>query len=208
MWYTILVIKEFFMQSIPKDKEGKIIFKDIDYTKFAKEIKEKQSFTKEDYIDVLTVLRNRQSKVEYYYSEQDLADKLSRTWIGYPPDDTELRNLIQATGNTLTELIDGLKNSDKFDNSQSVQQKITESLIKFFNSQQKLDKSTEFLIDSLNAFENTVKRNDTLKHMNRDGMTAQRVYTSFGRIVENANECANGLCENFSKAIDLGVPLS
>ena len=196
------------MQSIPKDKEGKIIFKDIDYTKFAKEIKEKQSFTKEDYIDVLTVLRNRQSKVEYYYSEQDLADKLSRTWIGYPPDDTELRNLIQATGNTLTELIDGLKNSDKFDNSQSVQQKITESLIKFFNSQQKLDKSTEFLIDSLNAFENTVKRNDTLKHMNRDGMTAQRVYTSFGRIVENANECVNGLCENFSKAIDLGVPLS
>ena len=196
------------MQSIPKDKEGKIIFKDIDYTKFAKEIKEKQSFTKEDYIDVLTVLRNRQSKVEYYYSEQDLADKLSRTWIGYPPDDTELRNLIQATGNTLTELIDGLKNSDKFDNSQPVQQKITESLIKFFNSQQKLDKSTEFLIDSLNAFENTVKRNDTLKHMNRDGMTAQRIYTSFGRIVENANEFANGLCENFSKAIDLGVPLS
>ena len=196
------------MQSIPKDKEGKIIFKDIDYTKFAKEIKEKQSFTKEDYIDVLTVLRNRQSKVEYYYSEQDLADKLSRTWIGYPPDDKELRNLIQATGNTLTELIDGLKNSDKFDNSQPVQQKITESLIKFFNSQQKLDKSTEFLIDSLNAFENTVKRNDTLKHMNRDGMTAQRVYTSFGRIVENANECANSLCENFSKAIDLGVPLS
>lgn len=196
------------MKSIPKDEKGMIIFAKVDLSKMKKEIKTKKSFTREEYIDILKVLRNQQTRVSYYYDSKDVGKKLSRTWIGYAPDDKEMSNLIEATENTLQELLDGLKTSEKFDSSESVQQKISNSLIEFINKQRTLNKSTDFLIEALDIFENTIRTNKTLKDMNNDGKTAQKIYTSFCKNVESTNDSANNLSQEFSQAIDLGLPLA
>ena len=196
------------MKSIPKEENGKIIFAKVDLSKMKKEIKTKKSFTREEYIDILKVLRNQQTRVSYYYDSKDVGKKLSRTWIGYAPDDKEMSNLIEATENTLQELLDGLKTSEKFDSSESVQQKISNSLIEFINKQRTLNKSTDFLIEALDIFENTIRTNKTLKDMNNDGKTAQKIYTSFCKNVESTNDSANNLSQEFSQAIDLGLPLA
>ena len=196
------------MKSIPKEENGKIIFAKVDLSKMKKEIKTKKSFTREEYIDILKVLRNQQTRVSYYYDSKDVGKKLSRTWIGYAPDDKEMSNLIEATENTLQELLDGLKTSEKFDSSESVQQKISNSLIEFINKQRTLNKSTDFLIEALDIFENTIQTNKTLKDMNNDGKTAQKIYTSFCKNVESTNDSANNLSQEFSQAIDLGLPLA
>ena len=196
------------MKSIPKDEKGKIIFAKVDLSKMKKEIKTKKSFTREEYIDILKVLRNQQTRVSYYYDSKDVGKKLSRTWIGYAPDDKEMSNLIEATENTLQELLDGLKTSEKFDSSESVQQKISNSLIEFIDKQRTLNKSTDFLIEALDIFENTIRTNKTLKDMNNDGKTAQKIYTSFCKNVESTNDSANNLSQEFSQAIDLGLPLA
>ena len=151
------------MKSIPKDEKGKIIFAKVDLSKMKKEIKTKKSFTREEYIDILKVLRNQQTRVSYYYDSKDVGKKLSRTWIGYAPDDKEMSNLIEATENTLQELLDGLKTSEKFDSSESVQQKISNSLIEFIDKQRTLNKSTDFLIEALDIFENTIRTNKLLR---------------------------------------------
>lgn len=196
------------MKSIPKEENGKIIFAKVDLSKMKKEIKTKKTFTREEYADILAVLKNQQSRVSYYYDSKDVGKKLSRTWIGYAPDDKEMSNLIDATENTLQELLDGLKTSEKFDSSESVQQKISNSLIEFINKQRTLNKSTDFLIDALDIFENTIRTNKTLKDMNNDGKTAQKIYTSFCKNVESTNDSANNLSQEFSQAIDLGLPLA
>ena len=196
------------MKSIPKEENGKIIFAKVDLSKMKKEIKTKKSFTREEYIDILKVLRNQQTRVSYYYDSKDVGKKLSRTWIGYAPDDKEMSNLIEATENTLQELLDGLKTSEKFDSSESVQQKISNSLIEFIDKQRTLNKSTDFLIEALDIFENTIRTNKTLKDMNNDGKTAQKIYTSFCKNVESTNDSANNLSQEFSQAIDLGLPLA
>ena len=196
------------MKSIPKDEKGMIIFAKVDLSKMKKEIKTKKSFTREEYIDILKVLRNQQTRVSYYYDSKDVGKKLSRTWIGYAPDDKEMSNLIEATENTLQELLDGLKTSEKFDSSESVQQKISNSLIEFINKQRTLNKSTDFLIEALDIFENTIRTNKTLKDMNNDGKTAQKIYTSFCKNVESTNDSANNLSQEFSQSIDLGLPLA
>ncbi len=196
------------MKSIPKDEKGMIIFAKVDLSKMKKEIKTKKSFTREEYIDILKVLRNQQTRVSYYYDSKDVGKKLSRTWIGYAPDDKEMSNLIEATENTLQELLDGLKTSEKFDSSESVQQKISNSLIEFIDKQRTLNKSTDFLIEALDIFENTIRTNKTLKDMNNDGKTAQKIYTSFCKNVESTNDSANNLSQEFSQAIDLGLPLA
>lgn len=196
------------MKSIPKDEKGMIIFAKVDLSKMKKEIKTKKSFTREEYADILAVLRNQQTRVSYYYDSKDVGKKLSRTWIGYAPDDKEMSNLIEATENTLQELLDGLKTSEKFDSSESVQQKISNSLIEFIDKQRTLNKSTDFLIEALDIFENTIRTNKTLKDMNNDGKTAQKIYTSFCKNVESTNDSANNLSQEFSQAIDLGLPLA
>ena len=196
------------MKSIPKDEKGMIIFAKVDLSKMKKEIKTKKSFTREEYADILAVLKNQQSRVSYYYDSKDVGKKLSRTWIGYAPDDKEMSNLIEATENTLQELLDGLKTSEKFDSSESVQQKISNSLIEFIDKQRTLNKSTDFLIEALDIFENTIRTNKTLKDMNNDGKTAQKIYTSFCKNVESTNDSANNLSQEFSQAIDLGLPLA
>lgn len=196
------------MKSIPKEENGKIIFAKVDLSKMKKEIKTKKSFTREEYADILAVLKNQQSRVSYYYDSKDVGKKLSRTWIGYAPDDKEMSNLIEATENTLQELLDGLKTSEKFDSSESVQQKISNSLIEFIDKQRTLNKSTDFLIEALDIFENTIRTNKTLKDMNNDGKTAQKIYTSFCKNVESTNDSANNLSQEFSQAIDLGLPLA
>ena len=196
------------MKSIPKDEKGMIIFAKVDLSKMKKEIKTKKSFTREEYIDILKVLRNQQTRVSYYYDSKDVGKKLSRTWIGYAPDDKEMSNLIEATENTLQELLDGLKTSEKFDSSESVQQKISNSLIEFINKQRTLNKSTDFLIEALDIFENTIRTNKTRKDMNNDGKTAQKIYTSFCKNVESTNDSANNLSQEFSQSIDLGLPLA
>ena len=196
------------MKSIPKDEKGMIIFAKVDLSKMKKEIKTKKSFTREEYIDILKVLKNQQTRVSYYYDSKDVGKKLSRTWIGYAPDDKEMSNLIEATENTLQELLDGLKTSEKFDSSESVQQKISNSLIEFIDKQRTLNKSTDFLIEALDIFENTIRTNKTLKDMNNDGKTAQKIYTSFCKNVESTNDSANNLSQEFSQAIDLGLPLA
>lgn len=203
-----LLLKGDIMKSIPKEENGKIIFAKVDLSKMKKEIKTKKSFTREEYIDILKVLRNQQTRVSYYYDSKDVGKKLSRTWIGYAPDDKEMSNLIEATENTLQELLDGLKTSEKFDSSESVQQKISNSLIEFINKQRTLNKSTDFLIEALDIFENTIQTNKTLKDMNNDGKTAQKIYTSFCKNVESTNDSANNLSQEFSQAIDLGLPLA
>ena len=119
-----------------------------------------------------------------------------------------MSNLIEATENTLQELLDGLKTSEKFDSSESVQQKISNSLIEFIDKQRTLNKSTDFLIEALDIFENTIRTNKTLKDMNNDGKTAQKIYTSFCKNVESTNDSANNLSQEFSQAIDLGLPLA
>ena len=202
------MLKGDIMKSIPKEENGKIIFAKVDLSKMKKEIKTKKSFTREEYIDILKVLRNQQTRVSYYYDSKDVGKKLSRTWIGYAPDDKEMSNLIEATENTLQELLDGLKTSEKFDSSESVQQKISNSLIEFINKQRTLNKSTDFLIEALDIFENTIRTNKTLKDMNNDGKTAQKIYTSFCKNVESTNDSANNLSQEFSQAIDLGLPLA
>lgn len=196
------------MKSIPKEENGKIIFAKVDLSKMKKEIKTKKSFTREEYADILAVLKNQQTRVSYYYDSKDVGKKLSRTWIGYAPDDKEMSNLIEATENTLQELLDGLKTSEKFDSSESVQQKISNSLIEFIDKQRTLNKSTDFLIEALDIFENTIRTNKTLKDMNNDGKTAQKIYTSFCKNVESTNDSANNLSQEFSQAIDLGLPLA
>ena len=203
-----ILLKGDVMKSIPKDEKGMIIFAKVDLSKMKKEIKTKKSFTREEYIDILKVLRNQQTRVSYYYDSKDVGKKLSRTWIGYAPDDKEMSNLIEATENTLQELLDGLKTSEKFDSSESVQQKISNSLIEFINKQRTLNKSTDFLIEALDIFENTIRTNKTLKDMNNDGKTAQKIYTSFCKNVESTNDSANNLSQEFSQAIDLGLPLA
>lgn len=203
-----ILLKGDVMKSIPKEENGKIIFAKVDLSKMKKEIKTKKSFTREEYADILAVLKNQQSRVSYYYDSKDVGKKLSRTWIGYAPDDKEMSNLIEATENTLQELLDGLKTSEKFDSSESVQQKISNSLIEFINKQRTLNKSTDFLIDALDIFENTIRTNKTLKDMNNDGKTAQKIYTSFCKNVESTNDSANNLSQEFSQAIDLGLPLA
>lgn len=203
-----ILLKGDIMKSIPKEENGKIIFAKVDLSKMKKEIKTKKSFTREEYIDILKVLRNQQTRVSYYYDSKDVGKKLSRTWIGYAPDDKEMSNLIEATENTLQELLDGLKTSEKFDSSESVQQKISNSLIEFINKQRTLNKSTDFLIEALDIFENTIRTNKTLKDMNNDGKTAQKIYTSFCKNVESTNDSANNLSQEFSQAIDLGLPLA
>lgn len=203
-----ILLKGDVMKSIPKDEKGMIIFAKVDLSKMKKEIKTKKSFTREEYIDILKVLRNQQTRVSYYYDSKDVGKKLSRTWIGYAPDDKEISNLIEATENTLQELLDGLKTSEKFDGSESVQQKISNSLIEFINKQRTLNKSTYFLIEALDIFENTIRTNKTLKDMNNDGKTAQMIYTSFCKNVESTNDSANNLSQEFSQAIDLGLPLA
>lgn len=203
-----ILLKGDIMKSIPKEENGKIIFAKVDLSKMKKEIKTKKSFTREEYADILAVLKNQQSRVSYYYDSKDVGKKLSRTWIGYAPDDKEMSNLIEATENTLQELLDGLKTSEKFDSSESVQQKISNSLIEFINKQRTLNKSTDFLIEALDIFENTIRTNKTLKDMNNDGKTAQKIYTSFCKNVESTNDSANNLSQEFSQAIDLGLPLA
>lgn len=203
-----ILLKGDIMKSIPKEENGKIIFAKVDLSKMKKEIKTKKTFTREEYADILAVLKNQQSRVSYYYDSKDVGKKLSRTWIGYAPDDKEMSNLIDATENTLQELLDGLKTSEKFDSSESVQQKISNSLIEFINKQRTLNKSTDFLIDALDIFENTIRTNKTLKDMNNDGKTAQKIYTSFCKNVESTNDSANNLSQEFSQAIDLGLPLA
>lgn len=203
-----ILLKGDVMKSIPKDEKGMIIFAKVDLSKMKKEIKTKKSFTREEYIDILKVLRNQQTRVSYYYDSKDVGKKLSRTWIGYAPDDKEMSNLIEATENTLQELLDGLKTSEKFDSSESVQQKISNSLIEFIDKQRTLNKSTDFLIEALDIFENTIRTNKTLKDMNNDGKTAQKIYTSFCKNVESTNDSANNLSQEFSQAIDLGLPLA
>lgn len=203
-----ILLKGDVMKSIPKEENGKIIFAKVDLSKMKKEIKTKKSFTREEYIDILKVLRNQQTRVSYYYDSKDVGKKLSRTWIGYAPDDKEMSNLIEATENTLQELLDGLKTSEKFDSSESVQQKISNSLIEFIDKQRTLNKSTDFLIEALDIFENTIRTNKTLKDMNNDGKTAQKIYTSFCKNVESTNDSANNLSQEFSQAIDLGLPLA
>lgn len=203
-----ILLKGDIMKSIPKDEKGMIIFAKVDLSKMKKEIKTKKSFTREEYIDILKVLRNQQTRVSYYYDSKDVGKKLSRTWIGYAPDDKEMSNLIEATENTLQELLDGLKTSEKFDSSESVQQKISNSLIEFIDKQRTLNKSTDFLIEALDIFENTIRTNKTLKDMNNDGKTAQKIYTSFCKNVESTNDSANNLSQEFSQAIDLGLPLA
>lgn len=203
-----ILLKGDIMKSIPKDEKGMIIFAKVDLSKMKKEIKTKKSFTREEYIDILKVLRNQQTRVSYYYDSKDVGKKLSRTWIGYAPDDKEMSNLIEATENTLQELLDGLKTSEKFDSSESVQQKISNSLIEFIDKQRTLNKSTDFLIEALDIFENTIQTNKTLKDMNNDGKTAQKIYTSFCKNVESTNDSANNLSQEFSQAIDLGLPLA
>ena len=203
-----ILLKGDIMKSIPKEENGKIIFAKVDLSKMKKEIKTKKSFTREEYIDILKVLRNQQTRVSYYYDSKDVGKKLSRTWIGYAPDDKETSNLIEATENTLQELLDGLKTSEKFDSSESVQQKISNSLIEFIDKQRTLNKSTDFLIEALDIFENTIRTNKTLKDMNNDGKTAQKIYTSFCKNVESTNDSANNLSQEFSQAIDLGLPLA
>ena len=203
-----ILLKGDVMKSIPKEENGKIIFAKVDLSKMKKEIKTKKSFTREEYIDILKVLRNQQTRVSYYYDSKDVGKKLSRTWIGYAPDDKEMSNLIEATENTLQELLDGLKTSEKFDSSESVQQKISNSLIEFIDKQRTLNQSTDFLIEALDIFENTIRTNKTLKDMNNDGKTAQKIYTSFCKNVESTNDSANNLSQEFSQAIDLGLPLA
>ena len=203
-----ILLKGDIMKSIPKEENGKIIFAKVDLSKMKKEIKTKKSFTREEYIDILKVLRNQQTRVSYYYDSKDVGKKLSRTWIGYAPDDKEMSNLIEATENTLQELLDGLKTSEKFDSSESVQQKISNSLIEFIDKQRTLNQSTDFLIEALDIFENTIRTNKTLKDMNNDGKTAQKIYTSFCKNVESTNDSANNLSQEFSQAIDLGLPLA
>lgn len=203
-----ILLKGDVMKSIPKEENGKIIFAKVDLSKMKKEIKTKKSFTREEYADILAVLKNQQSRVSYYYDSKDVGKKLSRTWIGYAPDDKEMSNLIEATENTLQELLDGLKTSEKFDSSESVQQKISNSLIEFIDKQRTLNKSTDFLIEALDIFENTIRTNKTLKDMNNDGKTAQKIYTSFCKNVESTNDSANNLSQEFSQAIDLGLPLA
>ena len=203
-----ILLKGDIMKSIPKDEKGMIIFAKVDLSKMKKEIKTKKSFTREEYIDILKVLRNQQTRVSYYYDSKDVGKKLSRTWIGYAPDDKEMSNLIEATENTLQELLDGLKTSEKFDSSESVQQKISNSLIEFIDKQRTLNKSTDFLVVALDIFENTIRTNKTLKDMNNDGKTAQKIYTSFCKNVESTNDSANNLSQEFSQAIDLGLPLA
>lgn len=203
-----ILLKGDIMKSIPKEENGKIIFAKVDLSKMKKEIKTKKSFTREEYADILAVLKNQQSRVSYYYDSKDVGKKLSRTWIGYAPDDKEMSNLIEATENTLQELLDGLKTSEKFDSSESVQQKISNSLIEFIDKQRTLNKSTDFLIEALDIFENTIRTNKTLKDMNNDGKTAQKIYTSFCKNVESTNDSANNLSQEFSQAIDLGLPLA
>ena len=203
-----ILLKGDIMKSIPKDEKGMIIFAKVDLSKMKKEIKTKKSFTREEYIDILKVLRNQQTRVSYYYDSKDVGKKLSRTWIGYAPDDKEMSNLIEATENTLQELLDGLKTSEKFDSSESVQQKISNSLIEFIDKQRTLNQSTDFLIEALDIFENTIRTNKTLKDMNNDGKTAQKIYTSFCKNVESTNDSANNLSQEFSQAIDLGLPLA
>lgn len=203
-----ILLKGDIMKSIPKDEKGMIIFAKVDLSKMKKEIKTKKSFTREEYADILAVLRNQQTRVSYYYDSKDVGKKLSRTWIGYAPDDKEMSNLIEATENTLQELLDGLKTSEKFDSSESVQQKISNSLIEFIDKQRTLNKSTDFLIEALDIFENTIRTNKTLKDMNNDGKTAQKIYTSFCKNVESTNDSANNLSQEFSQAIDLGLPLA
>lgn len=203
-----ILLKGDVMKSIPKDEKGMIIFAKVDLSKMKKEIKTKKSFTREEYIDILKVLRNQQTRVSYYYDSKDVGKKLSRTWIGYAPDDKEMSNLIEATENTLQELLDGLKTSEKFDSSESVQQKISNSLIEFIDKQRTLNQSTDFLIEALDIFENTIRTNKTLKDMNNDGKTAQKIYTSFCKNVESTNDSANNLSQEFSQAIDLGLPLA
>lgn len=203
-----ILLKGDIMKSIPKEENGKIIFAKVDLSKMKKEIKTKKSFTREEYIDILKVLRNQQTRVSYYYDSKDVGKKLSRTWIGYAPDDKEMSNLIEATENTLQELLDGLETSEKFDSSESVQQKISNSLIEFIDKQRTLNKSTDFLIEALDIFENTIRTNKTLKDMNNDGKTAQKIYTSFCKNVESTNDSANNLSQEFSQAIDLGLPLA
>ena len=201
-----MLLKGDIMKSIPKEENGKIIFPKVDLSKMKKEIKTKKSFTREEYADILAVLKNQQSRVSYYYENEDVGKKLSRTWIGYAPDDKETRNLIDATENTIKEIIDGLKTSEKFDSSESVQQKISNGLIEFIKKQQTLNKSTDFLIEALDIFEKTIRTNKTLKDMNDDGELAQRVYTSFCKNVESTNDSANDLTLKFSQAIELGLP--